>query len=143
MFGGLAASNLTSCNNKKMSFKISLAEWSLHRRLRSGSLDHLDFASVAKNDFNIGAIEYVNTFFFNRATDKDYLSEQEAHNWLEEKGAKYFGLPYSKIPYQLFSNKEFLTKLSEVAYPNFIKLIPKSLPINWFTCSISSSVSKK
>ena len=61
-----------------MSFKISLAEWSLHRRLRSGSLDHLDFASVAKNDFNIGAIEYVNTFFFNRATDKDYLSEMKS-----------------------------------------------------------------
>jgi len=78
MFGGLAASNLTSCNNKKMSFKISLAEWSLHRRLRSGSLDHLDFASVAKNDFNIDAIEYVNTFFFNRATDKDYLSEMKS-----------------------------------------------------------------
>ena len=43
--------------------EISLAEWSLHRALQSGKLDHLDFPSKAKNDFGIGVVEYVNGFF--------------------------------------------------------------------------------
>src|SRR4051812_19365861 len=44
-------------------FKISLAEWSLHRALRGGLMDHLDFPTVAKEDYGIDAVEYVNTFF--------------------------------------------------------------------------------
>lgn len=43
--------------------EISLAEWSLHRALKAGDLDHLDFPAKAKNDFGIGAVEYVNGFF--------------------------------------------------------------------------------
>jgi sugar phosphate isomerase/epimerase len=43
--------------------EISLAEWSWHRALQSGKLDHLDFPAKAKNDFGIGAVEYVNGFF--------------------------------------------------------------------------------
>ena len=34
-------------------FKISLAEWSFHRALFSGKMDHLDFAKVAKTDFGM------------------------------------------------------------------------------------------
>ncbi|QEG41073.1 sugar phosphate isomerase/epimerase family protein [Roseimaritima ulvae] len=56
-------------------FKISLAEWSLHRTLRSGKLDNLDFAKTAKQEFGIEAIEYVNQFFKDKAEDKKYLSE--------------------------------------------------------------------
>jgi sugar phosphate isomerase/epimerase len=56
-------------------FKISLAQWSLHRTLRSGALDHLDFAKKAAEDFGIHAIEYVNQFFPDKATDKAYLKE--------------------------------------------------------------------
>ena len=43
--------------------KISLAEWSLHRAIYGGGLDHLDFAAKAKRDFGISAVEYVNGFF--------------------------------------------------------------------------------
>ena len=43
--------------------EISLAEWSLHRALKAGKLDHLDFPAKAKNDFGIAAVEYVNGFF--------------------------------------------------------------------------------
>ncbi len=43
--------------------KISLAEWSLHRMLQSGKLDHLGFPAKAKKDFDIAAVEYVNGFF--------------------------------------------------------------------------------
>ena len=62
--------------------EISLAEWSLHRALKSGKIDHLDFPRIAKNDFGIGAVEYVNGFFGGKkmtykeaAKDKTYLGE--------------------------------------------------------------------
>ncbi len=56
-------------------FKISLAQWSLHRTLRAKEIDHLDFARVAKRDFGIEAIEYVNSFFKDKARDSAYLAE--------------------------------------------------------------------
>ena len=56
-------------------FRISLAQWSLHRTLRAGELDHLDFAGVARREFGLEAIEYVNTFFKDKARDAAYLSE--------------------------------------------------------------------
>jgi hypothetical protein len=56
--------------DKKPLFKISLAEWSLHRALFSKQIDHLDFAKVAKNDYGIHAVEYVNQFFKDKATDR-------------------------------------------------------------------------
>ena len=60
-----------------MTFKISLAEWSLHRTLQSGKIDHLDFCKVAKNDFGLDAVEYVNSFFFDKAQDQSYLKEMK------------------------------------------------------------------
>ena len=56
-------------------FDISLAQWSLHRRLHGGKMDNLDFAKVAKEEFGIGAIEYVNQFFKDKAKDEKYLSK--------------------------------------------------------------------
>ena len=59
-----------------MSFNISLAEWSLHRMLNSGQLDHLDFCRVAKKDLGIDAVEYVNQFFFDRAEDTSNANKE-------------------------------------------------------------------
>jgi L-ribulose-5-phosphate 3-epimerase len=59
-------------------FQISLAEWSFHRALRSGSMDHLDFAAKARRSFGLDGIEYVNQFFFERARDQDYLREMKS-----------------------------------------------------------------
>jgi len=56
-------------------FKISLAQWSLHRALQAKELDHLDFPRVARRDYGIEAIEYVNVFFKDRARDSAYLAE--------------------------------------------------------------------
>jgi sugar phosphate isomerase/epimerase len=56
-------------------FKISLAQWSLHRELQKKVVDHLDFAKIARTAFNIDAIEYVNSFFKDKATDAAYLAE--------------------------------------------------------------------
>ena len=67
-----------SCENKKkMEFKISLAEWSLHRMLYSGELDHLEFCEIAREQFDLDAVEYVNSFFFDKAEDFDYLKEMK------------------------------------------------------------------
>ncbi len=58
-------------------FKISLAEWSLHRTLRdpSKNLTNLDFPRVAKKEFDIDAVEYVNQFFKDKAKDEKYLAD--------------------------------------------------------------------
>ena len=55
-------------------FQISLAEWSFHKALFAGTMDHLDFAKVAWSDFGIHAVEYVNQFFKEKATDRKYLA---------------------------------------------------------------------
>lgn len=65
----------TEARHQAPLFRISLAQWSLHRTLRAKEIDHLDFARVAKRDFGIEAIEYVNTFFKDRARDAAYLAE--------------------------------------------------------------------
>ena len=69
-----------------MDFKISLAQWSLHRSLYSGELNHLDFAKISKENFGIDAIEYVNSFFFEKAEDKSYLREMK--NRADDYGVK-------------------------------------------------------
>ncbi|MEK7684113.1 MAG: sugar phosphate isomerase/epimerase family protein [Verrucomicrobiota bacterium] len=56
-------------------FKISLAEWSLHRALFAKTMDHLDFPKAAKQDYGIEAIELVNQFFMDKAKDPKYLAE--------------------------------------------------------------------
>jgi L-ribulose-5-phosphate 3-epimerase len=58
-------------------FKISLAQWSLHRTIRAGKLDNLDFARTAKEEFGISAVEYVNQFFKDKAKDQAYLAEMK------------------------------------------------------------------
>ena len=68
---------ITSCERKKMPFKISLAQWSLHRSIRSKIIDHLDLYNIAKNKFGISAVEYVNVFFFDKAKNKNYLKEMK------------------------------------------------------------------
>lgn len=56
-------------------FTISLAQWSLHRKLYEKKLDHLDFPKAAKQDFGIDAVEYVNSFFKDKAKDTAYLTD--------------------------------------------------------------------
>lgn len=60
-----------------MFFSLSLAQWSLHKTFFDGKLDNLEFAATAKNEFGIEAVEYVNQFFMDKATDNAYLSEMK------------------------------------------------------------------
>ncbi len=54
-------------------FKISLAEWSLHKALFAQEMTNLDFPVKAAQDFGIYGVEYVSTFF--KDTSTDYLNE--------------------------------------------------------------------
>ena len=76
---------------------ISLAQWSLNRRFFGKSReagfteffrllmsdpdqvlqgdDPLLFPQIARDEFGIDAVEYVNTFYFSRASDEAYLAE--------------------------------------------------------------------
>ncbi len=56
-------------------FRISLAQWSLHRALYGGKLDPLDFPLAARKDYGLEAVEYVNTFYKDKAQNRDYLAE--------------------------------------------------------------------
>jgi sugar phosphate isomerase/epimerase len=73
---GLAAAGAAPAV-KEPPFLISLAQWSLHHALFDGKLDPLDFAKVAKKDYDIDAIEYVNQFYKGKAKDKEYTAEMK------------------------------------------------------------------
>ena len=64
-------------DGKAKPFKISLAQWSLHKTLKKKELDNLDFAKVAKEKYGIDAVEYVNQFFKDKAKDESYLAEMK------------------------------------------------------------------
>ena len=93
-----ASAALPALGSQSARFSISLAQWSLHRTffgnalaagfgafgqaLRTdpesvlqGDRHPLEFASIARDEFGIGAIEYVNTFFYGHAKDSAYLDE--------------------------------------------------------------------
>jgi sugar phosphate isomerase/epimerase len=81
--GALAfQSSLFAAARNKDGIEISLAEWSLHRTIRAGKLDHLDFAIVAKKDFNISAVEYVNGLFGD--TTMDFKEAGKSSKYLNE-----------------------------------------------------------
>ena len=40
-------------------------------------IDHMDFFDITKNTFGLSAVEYVNSFFFEKAEDKIYLNEMK------------------------------------------------------------------
>lgn len=89
-----------SDNNDDLFFDISLAQWSLHRTYFGDSLsggfqdfgqllqtdpeavlqgeeDPLYFARYTRETFDISAVEYVNTFYFDKAENQEYLNEMK------------------------------------------------------------------
>lgn len=64
-----------AADDKAPLFKISLAQWSLHRAFRAKTLDPLQFAKIAKADYGILAVEYVNQFYKDKKKDDQYLKD--------------------------------------------------------------------
>ena len=73
--GAVLAPSFAAAADSEVPFKISLAEWSLHKTIFAKKLDNLDFAKAAKHDYGIEAIEYVNQFFKDKAQDQKYLAD--------------------------------------------------------------------
>jgi sugar phosphate isomerase/epimerase len=82
---GLAAATVAAPAAAEPLYRVSLAEWSLHRSILEKKLDHLDFARKAK-DLGIEAVEYVNQFFMDKARDQGYLAEMKKR--AEDTGVK-------------------------------------------------------
>ena len=78
--GALGASSSVGCQSlaggsSNSLYDISLAQWSLNRQFFGGKLNALDFAKVTKEEFDLDAIEYVNQFFKDKASDESYLGQ--------------------------------------------------------------------
>jgi sugar phosphate isomerase/epimerase len=95
---------------KKIPYKISLAEWSLHPSIYGDlwtSMDwvelhetirnnepaakkvyqnHLNFPKIAREQYGLDAVEYVNNFFLGKAEDTQYLTELK--NRADDAGVK-------------------------------------------------------
>ena len=56
-------------------FRISLAEWSLHKTLQKNEMTNLDFPQASREKFGIEGLEFVNQFFMDKAEDHDYLTQ--------------------------------------------------------------------
>ncbi|MFT4592456.1 MAG: L-ribulose-5-phosphate 3-epimerase [Phycisphaerales bacterium] len=59
----------------KQIFDISLAQWSMHRALFAGYIQSIDFPIIAKEQFDIHAIEYVNCFFPDKQPKSEFVKE--------------------------------------------------------------------
>lgn len=59
----------------KPTFLISLAQWSLHRRFFNDKKDAMEFPAMAKREFGIDAVEYVNAFYKDRVTTPGIFPE--------------------------------------------------------------------
>jgi len=74
---GLTAGQTLAMQMKpKMPFKLSLAQWSFNKAIFGKKMDNLDFAK-ASHDLGFEGLEYVNTFFSDKANDKAYLGQMK------------------------------------------------------------------
>lgn len=104
-----SATESTPTTVSSLFFSISLAQWSLNRsffgasrqlswaefgeRLKSdpdsllqGELDPVNFPVIAKNQFGIDAVEYVNTFYFSKSNDAAFWQDMRKRS--DDAGVK-------------------------------------------------------
>lgn len=74
-----AETETASTEEEGARFEISLAQWSLHRALKEGKLDNLDYPKYTKETFGIHAIEWVNQFFFVEHETLGYQPKDQAY----------------------------------------------------------------
>ena len=115
-----ALNNKLFANPTEPAFKISLAQWSLHQALFDGDIDNLDFAKIAREKFDIDAIEYVNQFFKDEL-EQSYLAEMKkravdynVRNLLIMcDGEGYLGDPDQKLRKEAVQNHEKWVKAAK------------------------------
>lgn len=76
--GASAAAALTSpiiAADEADRFQIGIQEYTFHRLIGAGKLDHLDYPKLAKEKLGITHVEYWNRPFGGKHTDKGYVGE--------------------------------------------------------------------
>lgn len=84
--GAFPASLLSAAEEASMPFKISVAEYSLHRMINEGELDPRDFGPFCKEHFDVDAVEYWMGPFADKAQDLAYMDEMQRKS--EDAGVK-------------------------------------------------------
>lgn len=79
---------LSATTNNKDQLKISLAQWSLNKAIKSGELSPLDFAKKARS-FDIDAIEYVSGLYTNHTDTLKKISMQKLSKELLKRSDDY------------------------------------------------------
>ena len=79
---------LSASSNNKDQLKISLAQWSLNKAIKSGELSPLDFAKKARS-FDIDAIEYVSGLYTNNTDILKKISMQKLSKELLKRSDDY------------------------------------------------------
>ena len=79
---------LSATSNNKDQLKISLAQWSLNKAIKSGELSPLDFAKKARS-FDIDAIEYVSGLYTNHTDILNKISMQKLSKELLKRSDDY------------------------------------------------------
>jgi L-ribulose-5-phosphate 3-epimerase len=81
---GALAAPLSAALAQGAKFRISLAEWSIHRAIRAHTLSNLDFPRVAREQFGIEGLEFVNQLW--EAPTQDYLTRLKKN--MSDQGVK-------------------------------------------------------
>lgn len=79
---------LSASTNNKDQLKISLAQWSLNKAIKSGELSPLDFAKKARS-FDIDAIEYVSGLYTDHTDTLKKISMQKLSKELLKRSDDY------------------------------------------------------
>jgi sugar phosphate isomerase/epimerase len=81
-FAPLAAAQTSAPSQPK--FRVSLAQWSLHKAIQSRLITNLDFPRIAREHFGIEGLEFVNTLW--GSPTADYIGTVRRH--MHETGTK-------------------------------------------------------
>ena len=84
--GSFPSTLLGAEEDSPMPFKISVAEYSLHRMIARGELDPRDFGPFCKKNFDVDAVEYWMGPYADKAEDRAYMDEM--HKRSEDAGVK-------------------------------------------------------
>jgi len=80
----LAAGTALPVRSAAPKFRISLAQWSLHRAIQSRMITNLDFPRIAREQFGIEGLEFVNGLW--EAPTQDYIRRLKAN--MQKTGAQ-------------------------------------------------------
>lgn len=72
---GWAAPSLLAADRDQPLYKVSVTEYSLHRMMAKGELDHLDYPKFVKEKFDLDAVEYWSSPFGGKVKDEKYIAE--------------------------------------------------------------------